>query len=181
MRKAITTTTACLLLLVMVALQSCTKEDVTVPVTLDNMQVCLPDDINQSVTLHTYTVTQAQITAAFASVGATYDQAKVKEAKVEDLSATVETNGLTFDQIGGFEVYAKAPADTTLGTQVAYINAFTPGSTTVNLNINAPDIKALLSESAIIFTVRVSTIATGNDAICFNLTSGKIRIVVKGE
>lgn len=181
--KKISLFTICATLFVLAAtLNSCTKEDVTVVQKLSDKPVCLPQQQFQATnTDNSFTITQADITAAFSAVGATYSPDKIKNLKVSEVKAKITTTAATFNEIGGFEVYAKGPNTTGDGTQVAYVGNIDNNATEVTLSINGTDIKELLSGTSITFVVRVTNKTNGNAAVCFNLTGGLLQYTVSAK
>lgn len=181
--KKISLFTICATLFVLAAtLNSCTKEDITVVQKLSDKPVCLPQQpFQKSNTDNTFTITQADITAAFSAVGATYNPDKIKNLKLSEVKAKITTTAATFNEIEGFEVYAKGPNTSGNGTQVAYVGNIDNNATEVTLSINGTDIKDLLSETSITFVARVTNKTNGNAAICFDLTDGLLQYTVSAK
>lgn len=161
---------------------ACSKEDVIVIQNLADQSVCLPQNQFQSVNKNnSFTVTQSDIAAVFQAAGATYSPDKVKAMKLSEIKAQITTNAATFNEIEGFEVYAKGPNSTGNGIQVAYINNIANNATEITLLINGEELKSLLSETSITFTAFVTNKAAGNAEVCFKLTGGKLEYKLSAE
>lgn len=181
MKKVFSFATGLFLLTVLLSTSSCKKEDVTVVQGLEEYSACLPANVNYGTTTFTYTVTQSQIQAAFASAGVSFDKARVKALKLNKVQAQIVTNAATFNQIGGFELYAKATGASGDGTQIAYVASIPDNVTVVQMLLNGADIKDLLNENSITFTFKVTTKPGGNNDICLKLTDGALAYTVSAE
>jgi hypothetical protein len=181
MKKVLSTTTIFSLLAILLTIGSCTKEDVIVLQNMEEYSYCVPASIYDGTTTQTFTLTQSQIQAAFAAVGATYNQDRIKNLNLKQISAQITTNAATFNQIAGFEVYAKGPNTQGNGTQIAYIGNIENNATQVTMLLNGAELKELLNETSIIITLRVTTKPGGNDEICMKLTDGILAYTVSAE
>lgn len=181
MKKVFSFTTGLFLLTLLLTTSSCKKEDLIVIQGLEEYQACLQANVNYGTTTFTYTITQSQIQAAFTSAGVSFDKARVKALKLNKISAQIVTNAATFNQIGGFEVYAKATGASGDGTQIAYVASIGDNLTTVDMLLNGADIKDLLNETSITLTLKVTTKPGGNNDICMKLTAGELAYTVSAE
>jgi hypothetical protein len=181
MKKVFSFATGLFLLTVLLSTSSCKKEDVTVLQGLEEYSACLPANVNYGTTPFTYTITQSQIQAAFASAGVSFDKARVKALKLNKIRAQVVTTAATFNQIDGFEVYAKPTGASGDGTQIAYVASIGDNLTAVDMLLNGSDIKDLLNETSITFTLKVTTKPGGNSDICIKLTDGVLAYTVSAE
>lgn len=181
MKKVFSFTTGLFLLTLLLTTSSCKKEDLIVIQGLEEYSACLPANVNYGTTTFTYTITQSQIQAAFATAGVSFDKTRVKALKLNKISAQIVTNAATFNQIGGFEVYAKATGASGDGTQIAYVATIGDNLTAVDMLLNGADIKALLDETSITLTLKVTTKPGGNNDICMKLTGGELAYTVSAE
>jgi hypothetical protein len=182
--KKISLFTICATLFVLTAtLNSCKKEDLVVVQDLSDWEVCLPATSNYGTTVFTDTLKKSEVEAAFTAVGATYSADRIKNLKLKQISAQITTNAVTtdFDEIGGFEVYAKGPGTTGDGTQIAYTNGISADASQLTMLLNGAEIKDLLSGDYIVLTLRVSTKQGGHNDICFKLTGGLLEYKVSAE
>lgn len=181
MKKVFSFATGLFLLTVLLSTSSCTKEDLVVVQNLEEYSACLPANVNYGTTPFTYTITQSQVQAAFTSAGVSFDKARVKALKLNKVKAQIVTNAATFNQIGGFELYAKATGASGDGTQIAYVASIPDNVTVVEMLLNGADIKDLLNETSITFTLKVTTKPGGNNDICLKLTEGLLAYTVSAE
>lgn len=181
MKKVFSFTTGLFLLTLLLSTSSCKKEDLVVLQGLDDYEYCIGANPNYGTTSKTFTITQNQIQAAFTSAGVSFDKARVKALKLNKISAQIVTTAATFNQIGGFEVYAKATGASGDGTQIAYVASIGDNLTTVDMLLNGADIKDLLNETSITLTLKVTTKPGGNNDICMKLTAGELAYTVSAE
>lgn len=152
---------------------SCKKEDFSVFAYMDGVLITVPAQSIVSATGidETFEVPISLIEDACDAAGVPFDPSKVTEAKLKGLKATV--TGGNFDDLSGINVFVKAPSDSGDGTQVAYIGSST-GATELTFDLNGADIKSLLANDKMVFTVRSWNNKNNSPAISFNLNSGYI-------
>ncbi|MFN8287620.1 MAG: hypothetical protein U0V74_12735 [Chitinophagales bacterium] len=167
-----------------VGISSCSKDPLVVPYDLGTKgPMCIPaSPAVYGLSSYEYTVTKAQIEAALTAANISDPWSRLEEVKVEGLKVEVAaSSGATnLNDIEGAQVYAKNVGTAGKGTQIAYSPTITSGSAVVELSLNGSDIKELVKAGDIVITVDATTKAPGNaNAICLNLTSGKLAMKIK--
>ena len=144
-----------LLLLLFVAatftITSCSDEEerFEVPITISGFNnVTLNDDFDWKV--FSAEVVTNEIETSLNSFGYSLNQVKKIEAK--NMSITITTPGVTFDNIKYFEAFVNTNA--TDSTKVAFLTEIPAGATTINLESQFSDITDIIKQPSFTFYVR---------------------------
>lgn len=165
----------------LLCISSCKKEDLVVPYNFGDQPICLEVDPYQSVRVHTFSITNAQMLSILNAAGVT-DLSKVKKATLKQgFKAVITTAGTAtnLDELEGMQVYMKETGATDDGVQIAYTDVITPGSTETEFKLHGTNLIDAVTKD-VTFTVKITNKVAGNSKkACIVLSQGTIEVAVK--
>lgn len=183
MKKLLYSFTAIALLL---SIGSCTKDPLSVKYGVNETQVCLnANPFYGPEQYYVVDITKADITAALAVAGITYDAARIKSAKLENAELAVVTSGISLNEISNAALYVRdtqsGVTGSNKGTQVAYTENIGAGASATILKLNGTELRefVLKDNFQLVIEVLNANKVGGTPAFCLKLNNTRIAVSVK--
>lgn len=169
-------------LVLFLGVSSCSKDPIAIPYNLSDFSpICIPASPNTyGTTTYEFPVSQNDIKSVITTAGVSDAWGRLQSAKLTAIQLQVTSGASTFDEIAGVQLYAKNAGTSGDGEQVAYTPDISAGSATIDFLLNGTEIAELVKSGDLVFTVKLTTKAPGNqNAICMKLSKGVIEIKEK--
>ncbi len=157
---------ASLLLLILVSMNSCKKENVHFLYKLNLTPYCLVETQSNFGYPKKYVINTADIAAAFESAGYYFYENRIVSAKFTDYKVSVATDSLTLKDINGINVLIRKVNDTGLGNQIGYANPADTLARSTSLQMTGGDINGIFSLDQFEMLVLTYNQPYGNRGIC---------------
>lgn len=141
----------------------CGEEEVEFPITLENIDACLPAGVKDT-TIWT-TVSSVDVTNLLSQAGSSIED--VKEVKVKTANITLESPaGGNFDDIIAVDMWFREVGDSTMGTKAAYLTNIADNSVTANLESQFSELVDFLNLAQFQVGVHVNQDPFTTEALC---------------
>ncbi len=155
-----------LLLLVLVSMNSCKKENIHFQYKVNLTPYCLAETTNNFGYPKVYTINTDDIAAAFDAAGYYFYTNRIVSAKFTSCKVSVATDSITLKDVNGINVLIRKINDTGLGNQVCYANPTDTLLRSTSFQMTGGDINGIFSLEQFQMLVLTFNQTYGNRAIC---------------